>query len=73
MSAHGKSVAILLKNHGVFTIGKNVSDAVKAAVMLEDIARTYHLALMKGKPSRIPRMEVKKLYQRYQEKYGQRD
>ena len=67
----GKSIAILLKNHGVFTIGKNVRGAVKAAVMLEEIAKTYHLALMKGKPIKIPDSEVEKLYRRYQEKYGQ--
>ena len=43
---------MLLKNHGVFTIGKNAEAAVKAAVMTEDNARTVWLALQLGTPTR---------------------
>lgn len=68
----GKSPAILLKNHGVFTIGLNPLHAVKAAVMLEDIAKTVHLALQLGQPDEIPSEEVERAHRRYKEKYGQK-
>ncbi|MHB0999335.1 MAG: L-ribulose-5-phosphate 4-epimerase [Armatimonadota bacterium] len=67
----GSSLAILMKSHGVFTIGKSVKDAFKAAVMVEDIAKTVHLALLLGQPEVIPPEEVARAYKRYQEKYGQ--
>jgi len=68
----GKSPAILLKNHGVFTIGATPLHAVKAAVMLEDIAKTVHLALQLGQPDEIPSEEVERAHKRYKEKYGQK-
>jgi len=67
----GSSVAVLLKNHGVFTIGKNAEAAVKAAVMVEDAARTVWLALQIGQPDEIPPEEVAKLHHRYTHVYGQ--
>jgi len=67
----GDSPAILLKNHGVFTIGKNPKAALKAAVMCEDVAKTTHLAMLRGQPIEIPPKEVARLHKRYVEKYGQ--
>lgn len=67
----GKSKAILMKNHGVFTIAKDVKSAFKSAVVLEDVAKTCHLALLLGQPEEIPPEEVARAYKRYQEKYGQ--
>jgi L-ribulose-5-phosphate 4-epimerase len=67
----GASVAVLLKNHGVFTIGKNARAAVKAAVMVEDVARTVWLALQLGQPDEIPPDAVAKLHYRYTHIYGQ--
>lgn len=67
----GKSPAVLLKNHGVFTIGKNAQAAVKAAVMTEDNAKTVWLALQLGTPDVIPDEDVKKLHDRYTNVYGQ--
>ena len=67
----GKSPAVLLKNHGVFTIGKNARAAVKAAVMTEDNAKTVWLALQIGIPDEIPQDDVDKLHQRYTNVYGQ--
>jgi L-ribulose-5-phosphate 4-epimerase len=67
----GKSPAVLLKNHGVFTIGKNAKSAVKAAVMTEDNARTVWLAMQIGVPDEIPAEDVEKLHQRYMNVYGQ--
>lgn len=68
----GSSPAILLQNHGVFTIGKTAKAAVKTAVMTEDVARTSYLALQLGKPMPISKKNIGKLYERYQNVYGQR-
>ena len=67
----GKSPAVLLKNHGVFTIGKDAKSAVKAAVMTEDNAKTVWLAMQIGTPEEIPQEDVEKLHQRYMNVYGQ--
>jgi L-ribulose-5-phosphate 4-epimerase len=67
----GKSPAVLLKNHGVFTIGKNATSAVKTAVMTEDVAATIWLAMQIGTPEVIPQEDVDKLHQRYTNVYGQ--
>jgi L-ribulose-5-phosphate 4-epimerase len=68
----GSSPAILIKSHGVFTIGRDAEAAVKAAVMTEDIARTTHLTLLRGKPEPLPDDEVARLHQVYLDNYGQR-
>lgn len=67
----GKSPAVLLKNHGVFTIGKNATAAVKAAVMTEDVAATVWMALQIGTPDIIPQDDVDTLHNRYTHVYGQ--
>lgn len=67
----GKSPAILMKSHGVFTIGASATAAVKAAVMVEDAAMTVHLALLRGQPEPLPDAEVERLYRQYHSKYGQ--
>jgi L-ribulose-5-phosphate 4-epimerase len=66
------SNAVLLKNHGVFTVGATAKDAVKAAVMCEDAARTVALAESLGNPEVIPAADVAALHARYQNVYGQR-
>jgi L-ribulose-5-phosphate 4-epimerase len=68
----GSSTAVLLKNHGVFTIGPDAEAAVKAAVMVEDAARTVWLALQIGEPEEISPEDVAKLHRRYSREYGQR-
>jgi L-ribulose-5-phosphate 4-epimerase len=67
----GASPAILMKNHGVFTIGKTPEEAVKAAVMVEDVARTVFYALQLGTIDEIPADEVARAHRRYREEYGQ--
>jgi L-ribulose-5-phosphate 4-epimerase len=67
----GKSPAVLLKNHGVFTIGKDAKSAVKAAIMTEDNAKTVWLAMQIGVPDEIPAEDVEKLHYRYTHVYGQ--
>jgi L-ribulose-5-phosphate 4-epimerase len=68
----GPSTAVLLKNHGVFTIGRDAKSAVKSAVMVEDIAATVFLALQLGVPDEIPPDAVARLHDRYMNVYGQR-
>jgi len=68
----GASPAVLLKNHGVFTVGPSGEAAVKAAVMVEDVARTTWLALQIGVPEEIPPDDVARLHYRYTHIYGQR-
>jgi L-ribulose-5-phosphate 4-epimerase len=67
----GTCAAVLLKNHGVFTVGKSAKAAVKAAVMVEDVAKTVHLSLQLGTPDVIPADAVEKLHYRYTHVYGQ--
>ncbi len=67
----GSSPAILMKNHGVFTIGKTPEAAVKAAVMVEDVARTVFYAFQLGHPEEIAPGEVARAHRRYLEEYGQ--
>jgi L-ribulose-5-phosphate 4-epimerase len=67
-----RSPAVLMQNHGVFTIGASGKAAVKAAVMTEDVARTVHLSRQLGEPVPIPQADIDSLYARYQNVYGQR-
>jgi L-ribulose-5-phosphate 4-epimerase len=66
-----RSRAVLMQNHGPFTIGKDARDAVKAAVMVEDVARTVHIARAGGPLVPIPQDAIDSLYNRYQSVYGQ--
>ncbi|GIF20829.1 L-ribulose-5-phosphate 4-epimerase [Actinoplanes tereljensis] len=66
-----RSPAVLMRNHGVFTIGRSARDAVKAAVMCEDVARTVHISRQLGNPIPIAPADIDSLYARYQNVYGQ--
>jgi L-ribulose-5-phosphate 4-epimerase len=70
--AGSRSPAVLMRNHGVFTIGDSPKAAVKAAVMCEDVARTVHVARQLGEPLPIGQHDIDSLYNRYQNVYGQR-
>src|SRR5215471_19678001 len=67
-----RSPAVLLRSHGVFTVGATARDAVKAAVMCEDAACTVHLASVRGQVTPLPADQIDALYRRYQDEYGQR-
>jgi L-ribulose-5-phosphate 4-epimerase len=67
-----RSRAVLMQNHGPFTIGVTARDAVKAAIMCEDAARTVQLALQGGPVIPIPQEQIDTLYARYQHVYGQK-
>ena len=70
--AESRSTAVLMRSHGVFTIGPGPREAIKAAVMCEDVARTVHLARALGEVTSIGDKEVQALHDRYQNVYGQR-
>jgi L-ribulose-5-phosphate 4-epimerase len=67
-----RSPAVLLRSHGVFTVGATARDAVKAAVMCEDVAATVHLAVSRGDLTPLPQDQVDTLHRRYKTEYGQR-
>ena len=66
-----RSPAVLMANHGPFTVGKNAEAAVKAAVMVEEVARTVATAQLLGDPVPVAQDHIDALYQRYQNVYGQ--
>ena len=70
LSGH-RSKAVLMAQHGVFTIGKDAKSALKAAVMCEDVAKSAHLAKGLGTPKRLPQEAIDRLFNRYQNVYGQ--
>ena len=65
------SPAVLMRNHGPFTIGRTARAAVKAAVMVEDVARTVHISRQLGDAPPIGAADVAALFDRYQKVYGQ--
>jgi L-ribulose-5-phosphate 4-epimerase len=66
-----RSPAVLMRNHGPFTIGRDGKAAVKAAAMVEEVARTVHISRQLGEPLPIPQEQIDSLYARYQNVYGQ--
>ena len=66
-----RSRAVLMAGHGPFTVGRDAREAVKAAVMLEDVARTVHISRQLGSPAPIDEAAVTSLFERYQNVYGQ--
>ena len=69
----GPSLAVLMRQHGVFTIGPSVGKALKAAVMVEDIAKTVWLAMQIGQIEELPAEEIAANYERYSTRYGTED
>ena len=66
-----RSPAVLMANHGPFTIGRDATAAVKAAVMVEEVARTAAAAMQLGEPVPVAQEHIDSLYTRYQTGYGQ--
>jgi L-ribulose-5-phosphate 4-epimerase len=69
--AQHRSAAVLMRNHGVFTVGRSAKNAVKAAVLCEDVARTVHIARQLGEPLPIAQSDIDSLFDRDQNVYGQ--
>ena len=66
-----RSPAVLMRQHGVFTIGKDAKTALKAAIMCEDNAKSAFIAKQLGEPQRLPQDKIDALFSRYQNVYGQ--
>ncbi|SHI86583.1 class II aldolase/adducin family protein [Propionispora hippei] len=71
MEVLGDKNACLLANHGVIAVGHSVRHALVAAVMLEDGAKVYHLASLKGEPVQLPPEEIEKARNVFLYTYGQ--
>jgi L-ribulose-5-phosphate 4-epimerase len=69
--AGSRSRAVLMANHGVFTVGRDARAAVKTAAMCEEVAKTVHVARQLGEPVPIAQADIDKLFDRYQNVYGQ--
>ena len=69
--ASSRSKAVLMQNHGPFTVGKDARAAVKAAVLCEEVARTVHISRQLGEPVRMKQEQIDSLFARYQNVYGQ--
>ncbi len=67
-----RSPAVLMRSHGVFAVAGTGREAVQAAVMCEDVARTVHLARAFGELAPLPAGAVDALHARYKNHYGQR-
>ncbi|MDR0783159.1 MAG: L-ribulose-5-phosphate 4-epimerase [Propionibacteriaceae bacterium] len=66
-----RSAAVLMANHGVFTIGKTARAAVKTAALTEEVAATVHAAYQLGVPHPIDPGDIDRLHHRYLTEYGQ--
>ena len=67
----GNSLAIIMQNHGVFTIGPSASVATKMAVEVEDIAKITHFAMLRGEPIWLTPDQVAEMAHLYTHLYGQ--
>lgn len=74
VSCIGESPAVLLRNHGVFTVGKDVEHALKAAVILEETAEYAHYATL-HEPDLMPLSKevVSQCNHFYSTSYGQNE
>jgi L-ribulose-5-phosphate 4-epimerase len=68
----GDSSAILMKSHGVFTIGSSPQSALKSAILVEGVAKTYWLALQVGRPTILSEEDVLEHRNWYKTSYGQK-
>ncbi len=72
ISKIGRSLAIIMQNHGVFTIGSSPQEATKMAVEVEEIAKITHLAMLRGQPVMLTPSQVDYMVSLYRNDYGQR-
>lgn len=67
----GNALAIVMQNHGIFTIGSSPEHATKMAIEVEEIAKITHLALQRGNPILLTPVQIKYMVDLYQNDYGQ--
>jgi len=67
----GKALAIVMQNHGVFTIGSSATEAMKHAIEVENIAQITLLAQLRGNPIMLTKEQISEFADIYQNSYGQ--
>lgn len=67
----GQAKAIVMQNHGVFTIGNSATQATKMAVEVEDIAKITYFALLVGDPIILSEEQIEMTSDLYRFDYGQ--
>lgn len=64
-------MAVLVKAHGVFTMGRSATEATGVAMYLEEAAKTTHLAMLRGPVEEMPQEEIDRCYKWFRQNYGQ--
>ena len=64
-------LAVLVKAHGVFTMGRSATEAASIAMYLEEAAKTTHLAMLRGPVEELSRSEIERCYRWFRRNYGQ--
>jgi L-fuculose-phosphate aldolase len=65
--------AVILRNHGAVTYGRDLAEAYERAVLLEWLARTYRLALSYGEPATLSPAELDEVAaETRRRRYGER-
>jgi L-ribulose-5-phosphate 4-epimerase len=67
----GKALAIVMQNHGIFTIGNSATQATKMAVEVEDIAKITYFAMLAGDPIILAEDQIGMTAEMYKHDYGQ--
>lgn len=67
----GDKRAVILKHHGVITVGETLKKALYAAVYMEDAAKTYLVAKTVGNPALLTQEQVDQAVAVF-ENYGQK-
>ncbi len=57
--------AVLLPNHGLIAVGKDINEALKACVLVERCAQVYIYANIIGSPQKISDSDIKNLKELY--------
>ncbi|MCL2336296.1 MAG: class II aldolase/adducin family protein [Firmicutes bacterium] len=71
VEALGQNNAVLLANHGLVGLGRNVREAYQVCLVVEKAAHVYTTALALGRPGVIDQAEVRILRDTYLHDYGQ--
>jgi len=71
LQAMGEYQAVLLQNHGVVTVGKDMGRALNLAFIVEDAARVYIIARSIGEPTLVPEGVIQELFELFKG-YGQK-
>lgn len=64
-------MAAVVERHGVFTMGRSASEALKVALHVEEAAMTIRLAQQSGPVTPLPEEEIERCFAWYRDNYGQ--